>query len=78
VTNLTNEEKIKLYMEDRRYDFSICRILNPKQYGLYIKHNVTPLDIFWNDGKVCFVFDKQETQDLYEQWDSSNPNKQKG
>lgn len=78
MTKLTNDEKIKLYMADRRYDYSICKIVSIPQVSLYTQYNVLPLDMFYNKGTLCFVYNKTETQHLYKQWDATNPNKKKG
>lgn len=75
MTNLGNSEKITLYMEERKYDFSIVKIINMKQVSLYTQHNVMPIDMFLNDGKLCFVYNKRDTIKIFEQWDSQNPNK---
>lgn len=46
----------------------ICRILNPKQAGLYIKHGVKPIDIVYTDALV-FIFERNEkTAELHRKW----------
>ena len=62
--NMTNEQKIIRYKNDP----SVCRILNPKQAGLYCKHNVFPKDVYFCDGSLICVFDRYETTDLYFKW----------
>lgn len=72
---MNNDEKIKLYMEERKYDFSILKIINIKQVGLYTQHSVMPIDMFWNDDKLCFVYNKRDTQEIFSTWDANNPKK---
>lgn len=43
-------------------------IVNPKQYGLYIKHNLNPIDLFWSKDRLVMVFNKFESKRLYEKW----------
>ena len=52
----------------------VCRIIDPKQQRLYIKHGVFPIDIYTSiDAKteadiVVMIFLKEETKDLYSAW----------
>lgn len=51
----------------------VCRIVNPKQRDLYIKHRAFPIDIYPSidtDGKdiVVYIFSKEDTKELYKQW----------
>ena len=52
----------------------VCRIINPKQYMLYIKNGLFPIDIYTSvDGKtgndiVVMIFGRQESYDLYQAW----------
>lgn len=59
------------------YDYTlneVCRIINPKQAMLYIKHNVYPIDIYTSiDDKtgndiLVMIFNKKETYQLYQDW----------
>ena len=67
-------ENIRTHLRPRDYnEKEVCRILNPKQWKLYIKHNVYPIDIyssFDNNGNdvIVFIFLKEETKDLYQAW----------
>ena len=45
----------------------IVKIINPKQAGLYIKHGIKPIDMVYTDVLV-FIFDKEETNKLYQLW----------
>lgn len=51
----------------------VCRIVNPKQRDLYIKHRVFPIDIYpsiddnGNDINV-YIFLRDETKELYKDW----------
>lgn len=51
----------------------VCRIINPKQRDLYIKHRVFPIDIYpsiddnGNDINV-YIFLREETKELYQDW----------
>lgn len=44
------------------------RIVNTKQAGLYIKNNVTLVDLFWSKNSLVFVFDKQSSKIAYDLW----------
>ena len=55
-------------MDKNNPDPTIVKIYNTKQAGLYIKHNVEPIDLFYNDGTLIFVFDKAETNSIYTKW----------
>jgi hypothetical protein len=44
------------------------KILNPLQASLYVKHGVKPIDLFWNDGFLIFVFRKEQTRELHKLW----------
>lgn len=65
---MTNDEKIKKYMDKDNPDPSIVKIYMTKQAGLYIKHNVEPQDMFYNDGTLIFVFNKEATNGIYTKW----------
>lgn len=50
------------------------RVVDPKQQMLYMKHNLTLLDIYYSDGdgeqqpRVVMIFDKEESYPLYKKW----------
>jgi hypothetical protein len=46
----------------------VVHILNTKQAGLYVKHGVKPIDLYWSDGVLVFVFTKAETNKLFTKW----------
>lgn len=52
----------------------VCRIVNPKQYLLYIKHELYPIDVYTSvDEKtgndiIVMIFDRQESYPLYQKW----------
>ncbi len=56
------------------YHNEVCRIVNPKQSMLYIKHKLFPIDMYTSiDGKtgndiIVMIFDKEESQELYQAW----------
>lgn len=45
----------------------VVKIVNMKQAGLYIKHGLTPLNIYY-DNKLIMEFDKNESNPLYTLW----------
>ena len=52
----------------------VVRIVNPKQYTLYIKNGIYPIDIYTSlDNKtgndiVVMIFLKDESYPLYQKW----------
>lgn len=44
------------------------RIVNTKQAGMYIKHNIPLVDLFWSRDSLVFVFDRQQSKDAYNSW----------
>ena len=60
----------------------VCRIKDPKQYKLYIKHDVYPIDMYTTTDviideitgeetlrdKLIMVFSRKESKDLYILW----------
>lgn len=44
------------------------KIVNTKQAGMYIKHGLQPINLYWNDNKLVFEFDKQATKPLFDLW----------
>lgn len=65
---------IKTNLSPRDYsEKEVCRIVNPKQRDLYIKHRVFPIDIYPSidtEGRdiTVYIFLKDETQELYQKW----------
>ena len=43
------------------------KIVNMKQSGLYIKHGLKPLNIYY-DGKLIIEFDRDESNPLFTKW----------
>lgn len=67
--------KIKSNIKPRDYSpKEVVRIVNPKQYLLYIKNNVYPIDVFTsidektNKAILAMVFLREETKDVYKKW----------
>ena len=51
----------------------VCRIINPRQHGLYIKHKVYPIDMYSSiDDKgmdiVVYIYLREDTKELYQKW----------
>ena len=44
------------------------KIVNTKQAGMYIKHGLKPIDLYWGYNTLVFVFDRNETKELYDLW----------
>jgi len=44
------------------------KILNTKQAGLYINAKIPLIDIFWSGGSLVFVFNKEDTNEVYDLW----------
>jgi hypothetical protein len=63
---MTNDEKIAEYVNV--FDPTIVKIVKTKQAGLYVKHNLEPIDVFYNDGALVHVFNKAETNSIYTKW----------
>ena len=66
------KELIQTKLNPRDYYLNeVCRILNPKQQTLYLKHGVYPVDMYTsidsktNNDVIVMLFDKSETTDLY-------------
>lgn len=61
-------------LKPRDYDTrEVVRIVNPKQWRLYIKNRVYPVDIYPSideneNDVIVLIFLKEETKDLYEKW----------
>lgn len=62
---------MKEYSELFKKEYEIedtVRIVNTRQAGLYIKHNILPVDLFWSKNYLVFVFDKLQSRTAYELW----------
>ena len=54
-----------------RRDYEIedtVRIVNTKQAGMYIKHNIPLVDLVWSRDTLVFVFNREDTKEAYELW----------
>ena len=66
--------KIQSNLKPRPYtEKEVCRIINPKQYNLYMKHRVFPIDIYPSIGPdqkdvIVYIFLIEETKELYNKW----------
>lgn len=67
--------KVKTNLNPRDY-FSneVVRIVNPKQYLLYIKNGIYPIDVYTSiDEKtsnsiLVMIFLKENTMEVYQKW----------
>ncbi len=66
---------IKTNLKPRDYLIhEVVRIVNPKQYLLYIKNDVYPIDMYTSIDEdtgniiLAVVFLKEETTDVYKKW----------
>jgi hypothetical protein len=65
---------IKSNLRARSYtEKEVCRIVNPKQRDLYIKHKVYPIDIYPSlnekgEDIIVYIFLRKETKELYQKW----------
>ncbi|WP_343247484.1 hypothetical protein [Diplocloster hominis] len=56
-------------MFHREYEIEdTVRIVNTKQAGMYIKHNIPLVDLFWSRDTLVFVFNREDTKKAYELW----------
>lgn len=54
---------------DHEYETKdVVYIVNTKQAGLYIKHFVPLVDLFWSSGTLVFVFNRAESKTAYDLW----------
>ena len=67
--------KVESNLNPRNYTPNeVCRIVNPKQALLYIKHRLFPIDMYTSiDAKtgndiLVMIFDKDESYSLYQSW----------
>lgn len=66
---------VKTHLKPRDYTLKeTVRIVNPKQFLLYIKSGVYPIDIYTsidektNNAIIAMVFLKEDTTDVYKKW----------
>lgn len=62
---------IKEYSDIFKNEYEIedtVRIVNTLQAGLYIKHNVSLVDLFWSKDTLVFVFNKNDSKNVYDLW----------
>lgn len=66
---------IKTNLKPRDYSIhEVVRIVNPKQYLLYIKNSVYPIDLYTsidektNNVILAMVFLKEDTTEVYKKW----------
>lgn len=65
------EEPMKEYSEIFGQEYEIedtVRIVNTKQAGMYIKHNIPLVDLFWSRDTLVFVFQREASRKAYELW----------
>lgn len=56
-------------MFNREYENEdIVRIVNTRQAGLYIKNNISLVDLFWSKDTLVFVFDREQSKNAYDLW----------
>ncbi len=46
----------------------VVRIVDPNQYGLYLKHGLRPYDVYYGYNAVVMVFDREESYPLYKKY----------
>ena len=69
MTNKTHLSKARDYLAKE-----VVRIINPKQYLLYIKNNVYPIDMYasiddkTNNIILAMIFLKKDTSEVYKKW----------
>lgn len=47
---------------------SACRIVDPKQYSLYMKNGLYPIDMYYSGNIIVMVFDRKASYPLYKKW----------
>lgn len=66
--------KIKSNLQPHDYSAKeVVRIVNPKQYLLYIKNGIYPIDIYTtiddlDQAILTMIFEKDDTAELYQKW----------
>lgn len=64
-------KKIREYSEILNKEYEIedtVRIINTRQAGMYVKHNIPLVDLFWSRNTLVFVFDKEKSKPAYDLW----------
>lgn len=66
---------IETNLKSRNYNYyEVVRIVNPKQYLLYIKNGVFPIDLYasvdeeTNNIILAMIFLKADTTEVYKKW----------
>ncbi len=62
---------MKVYSEIFNNEYSTedtVKIVNTRQAGLYIKNNVPLADLFWSKNALVFVFNREESKEVYDLW----------
>ena len=53
----------------KEYDVEdTVKIVNTRQAGLYVKHNVPLIDLFWSKDTLVFVIDREQSKIAYDLW----------
>lgn len=66
--------KIKSNLQPHDYSAKeVVRIVNPKQYLLYIKNGIYPIDVYTtiddsDQAILTMIFEKDDTAELYRKW----------
>lgn len=66
--------KIKSNLQPHDYSAKeVVRIVNPKQYLLYIKNGIYPIDVYTtiddsDQAILTMIFEKDDTAELYQKW----------
>ena len=63
-----NEIKYSKFFDRDYDDTNTVRIVNTKQFGLYIKYGVMPVDILCDKETLVFIFNKEDTRRVYDLW----------
>lgn len=45
-----------------------CRIIDPKQNRLYMKHGLYPIDMYYSGDVIVYVYDKKSSYECYQKW----------
>lgn len=57
------------YITNKNYQTeNTVKIVNTRQAGLYIKNNILLVDLFWSKDTLVFVFDREESKEVYDLW----------
>ena len=61
------KEYSEMFRREYEIEDTVC-IVNTKQAGMYIKHNIPLVDLFWSRDTLVFVFNREDTKEAYELW----------